>query len=392
MKKINIILISLIVIESIVLIALHFTSIARFLFNENNSQNGELIILLVNIVGGIAVFLGVSVAFRRAKAIEKNVLQQTDQIELTRRSQVEERFKNSIEFLANDNPAIVLGGVYSLHAIAKENATYRRVVFDILCSSIRENSIIDNDEQKSIAPSHIIQTIIDLIFKSNQDNEFIYSNISANLSNSYIENYDFRFSILDKANIKGSHISNSSFYKSKLNKVSFEKCNISHCNFNSAKMREVKLSEIEIEKSRFINADLTGASGENVLIEKSMLRKAILDNVEFIEVNFFKSNLSKANIVSSKFSNGIFRSTNLSLADISNSSFEECNLGNARMSKAKLQDCYFYKCNFKCAELVAADFSRAQIDKCFFDEANIYQTIFLDVNFKDVDLNKAINL
>jgi hypothetical protein len=49
-------------------------------------------------------------------------------------------FKNAIEHLGNKEPAIILGGIYALHQIAKDNEEYSNQVFEILCSYIREET------------------------------------------------------------------------------------------------------------------------------------------------------------------------------------------------------------------------------------------------------------
>src|ERR1035437_3712862 len=114
MKKISDSFLVILTITIVVIYFLYHNEISLFLFPDNNDRVGELTKLLLSILGGIGVLYGLLISNRRALITEKSVIIQGEQIELARKSQIDERFKNAIEHLGNEKEPIILGGVSEL--------------------------------------------------------------------------------------------------------------------------------------------------------------------------------------------------------------------------------------------------------------------------------------
>jgi len=148
---------TIIVVITIIIATLNNTDLsevindfAHWAYPSEEDRNGKILQLILNILAGLAVLYGLYVSHKRARAMESGVEKQGEalenqniQIELTRKSQIDERFKNAIEHLGSDKEPVILGGIAELNQIATENpAQYSEVVFNILCSYIRTTSSI----------------------------------------------------------------------------------------------------------------------------------------------------------------------------------------------------------------------------------------------------------
>ena len=89
---------------------------------------GEVGRFLTYVVGGAAV---IWLTNRRATAMEDNVA-------LAQKGQAVARFESAVKLLESKNSAIIVGAVYALNRMAKEEVEYRAPVFDVLCELIRE--------------------------------------------------------------------------------------------------------------------------------------------------------------------------------------------------------------------------------------------------------------
>ncbi|PLW92945.1 MAG: hypothetical protein C0592_08065 [Marinilabiliales bacterium] len=247
-----------------------FEENAKWYFPDEKNAKGEFLKIILQALAGIAVILGVFYSFKRSKAMELGVEKQAEQIELSRKSQVDERFKNAIEHLGSDKEPIILGGVVELHQIAIDNEEkYAQVVFNILNSYIRSNTNIykvDVEDIKFI----VIQTIVDLIFKEHGERN-PFKDFKANLSFCNLSSIDFSFANLSHANLSFSIL------------PKFKYANLSH-----AKLSKVAFVSSEFERVNFDNADLFDVSFEFVKI-----KECSFNNTKIWNTHFFNSEITK---------------------------------------------------------------------------------------------------
>lgn len=310
----------------------NYSTCATFLFGDSTKSNGELAKFVITIAGGLLVFYGLLLNARRTKAMEI-------QNEISMSGQVGERFKNAIEHLGSENSAIILGGIYALHRIAKENDSYRPVVFEILCSYIREktHSIkimedIDPDDMQLIKPSIVIQTIVDILFKSQESSEYTYSELFADLkgvkcmnvdfsfarfdnvdfSNARLEYADFQFSTLDYAKFKGSNLYNAKFFSCLLREVDFKNCKMVHANLIKTTCNGADFENSYLVNALFIESDLSNAT----------LKSSILRNTHFELSNLSNADLTDTQINNTHFEASVLYGTVFHESDIKNAHFE----------------------------------------------------------------------
>jgi len=351
----------LLVIVIIGPILYYFSDIANFLFGETQKYNGEFVKFILTIIGGGFIYYGLLLNARRTKAVEK-------QNKLTRKGQVDERFKNAIEHLGRSTEdAIVLGGIYALHRIAQEDQSYRKTVFDILCSYIRDKTSslklwdeIPEGEKGTIKPTIVIQTIIDLLFKISDSQDYIYTGLKANLNGIRCIHANFNGAHLVDADMNNAHMEGT-----ELNDVHLE----------SANMVMIKCEGTEIKNTHFEGADLNYANFEG----------ADLDQVHFERTKIVKANFEGASINDTNFEGAELIKANFKGAILSKAYF-----GGSNLLGAHFEGVYLNMTHFEGSELSFVHFEGAELWFTYFEGANLNQTHFEGaelslVHFEGVD-------
>ena len=236
------------IIISVVLLCLFvyfFDDISNNYFSKDNPK-GELIKVFLTFIAGIIALLVWHSSYRRAKATEK-------QLKIMEKGNIESRFNNAVGHLGNENPTIVLGGIHVLHQIAVENENYTRVIHNLFCNYLRENSTKLYPEKRSYSDSGrlvqvsavegtpkcpiIIQTLIDYLFKEYNNKDSVYNGFDSDLSYSTIKNCDFE--------------------KAKIRRVNFNNCIFENCHFFETILLECRFSESILTKCHFSYSTLT---------------------------------------------------------------------------------------------------------------------------------------
>lgn len=327
-------------------------SFANWAFPKNENRNGEVVKLILNIIAGIVITIGLYATIIRARATQRSVdkqdasiKNQTNQIELTRKSQTNDQFKNAIEHLGSDKEPIILGGISELHQIAMENKDqFSQVIFNILCSYLRTISHIDKDSKE--INKTVLQTIVDYLFRTDT-----YINLKA----------DLRFCNLISCN---------------LSNINFKNSNFSFCHL-----------PFQMEKTKFENCDLRKASGfgqyKNIeIINCDMYRLyfkfSSFENLKIINENkkSFGLTFIDCDFVDSYFSKNFFKDHFISCE------FSSCEFKSDSIMNSHFFGSSFYKVNFKkVKEIYESNFSA-----CGFEETDI-RTDLLLCNFNGSDNN-----
>ncbi len=342
MKRITNYFLGILTISIVTIYMLYHKELSLYLFPDNLDRIGELTKLLLSIIGGLGIFYGLIISNKRALITEKSVLKQGEQIELARKSQIDERFKNAVEHLGNDKEPIILGGVAELVQIAKEDQEkYSEVVFNILCSYIRSKTNIDTQESSNFNPT-IIKTILNYLFKIDDKNPF--KGLNADLSNTNLLGQD-----IDTCDFTGANL--SSTYLSSVSNSIFEECNL-----NGAIIRT----------SSFTNNILNGAS----------LYDAFFTMVEFKNSEFKSRTQEQKIFLSAKFTNCKFI----------NFSFDDTNF-----FQSNFVCCIFKNCTFKNSDIMESKFVLSSLSNCDFSQINVLASIdFRGSVFNEISFNKKL--
>ncbi|MFH7005378.1 pentapeptide repeat-containing protein [Flavobacterium bizetiae] len=311
-----------------------FETFACWLYPFDESRNAELLKIGLTVIGGLGILFGLYLNYKKTKATDKAIelqslaiSKQSDQLELSRKSQIDERFKNAVEHLGSDKEPIILGGVAVLHQIAIENPLdYSEVVFNILTSFIRSSTSIYTKKADDFSGT-VIQTIINSLFKPKESIKNPYKDFKGNLShcnlssinidNVDFDSFDLSFTLFN------SRINNVNFSNANLSKSQFTLSRIKTCNFFHAELHQALFNMAEIKKCNFEQASVLATN--------------------FFTTRFFKVNFNNCNFSNSKFICCFFNETSHIGASVINNDFSFSNFKNVSFRETK----YFSKVDLK---------------------------------------------
>jgi len=275
----------------IILVFVFFQSIAEFLFNSGN-PNGEFVKVILSVFGGLGLFYGLWINSQRIKAQNK----QNELVEGRNQDQksydADKRFGEAIGYLGSDNTSIVLGGIYSLYQLAKEDKRYKPIVAGLFTSYLQDKSeqlyeLTDNEKTElrkmNIAPI-IIRTIVDLLFNS----EKVFTGIKLNLSSVLFKHIVFNDDVC-YCNFNYCEFINCTF-NSNLIDCSFEISEIANCTFGN-------------KESKILKCNFWGSNIKDITFKGVLMNNVNFDLVNFDKSNFKITQLINCNFISAFFSN-----------------------------------------------------------------------------------------
>jgi uncharacterized protein YjbI with pentapeptide repeats len=391
----------------------YFELLAKWLFPENPNRNGELFKISLSVLGGLGILFGLYISLRRAKAIEEGVKKQgqainlqSDQIELSRKSQTDERFKNAIEHLGSDSEPIILGGIAELNQIVKEYPPeYSEIVFNILNSYIRSNAKKDKN-------TTVLQTIINNLFENSANN--LYKKYIGNLRGSDLIGVEFNNLILDNSDLskcKLSKLKNSSFknvdlqysifFYGEVDNVDFSNAKMNHTYFYGGRFNNLEFNiDSEFAIIGFFDITINEVCFDNCNIHDWLFiacdfNKCTFNNTQMLYSKFSLSNFTEVQFKNVKsFSKNDFRGSFFSSSIMENIIIMDSNFKGIRHQnefkiyfRKEINDLFQYDTNYEGIDFHKVDFFRCQTGKLIQEDTDEILAI-LDKHEKIVFDNK----
>lgn len=320
----------------ITLWAINPYDILSWLFGKENTKSNSDILSYIGIICGSIIIIGTLSA-----NIKRNLI--------TEKGQLDIRFKDAALLLSKNDTASALSGIYALHQVAIETSQakfsekgYIRVIHNILCSYLKENSrigtiangIIQNGMNNK--PTIVIQTIVDVLFKNE-----IYSEIESDLSkcvfinidfsNTLLKNIKFMNSFFHNNTIKGIYIEDCNFYKSSMIdnmigfcrfvSVSFDetfiknnkstKNIITDCYFNSAQIYDNTFRGSRISDTFFIGSSISHCDFGFSHLTNCNFRESIIKDLSFQSASLRTCTFHNASLYDIDFSKAIFKNNSV---------------------------------------------------------------------------------
>lgn len=236
----------------VIFFAIDFEIIASYLYgNDNPSNKGQLFGTTLTAIGGICVIWGLWLNNKKVNQQIRQVNEQVRQNDIAIQNSNDKRFGEAIGYLNDDNEGIVIGGVYALYQLAKEDSRYAPIITNIFYNYVNDN-ISKQDKQS-------YKTILSLLFS--KDNPFVFgkqpqfSNLNFRCTTLFCCATDIRFYnckfeevnligeknvIISNCNMKGTvfidfssvstytgHLKRSAIISSKLMSISLEASSLS---------------------------------------------------------------------------------------------------------------------------------------------------------------------
>ncbi|WP_440066954.1 pentapeptide repeat-containing protein [Tenacibaculum discolor] len=375
----------LLVIFKISIVKEYFEAFSKWLFPENPNRNGELFKIVLSILGALGILFGLYISLRRAKAIEEGVKKQglainlqSNQIELSRKSQTDERFKNAVEHLGSDSEPIILGGIAELNQIVKEYpAEYSEIVFNILNSYIRSNA-------KKNKNTTVLQTIINSLFKNSKNNP--YKNYKGNLRGADLIGVEFDNLILDNSDLSRCKLSN-------LKNSSFKNVDLQYSLFFFGEVENIDFCNTKMHKTCFYGGRLKNLQ-LNIDSEFGTLG---FFNINFNDVSFDSCNIHDWSFIACNFNKCTFYRTHILYSKFSLSNFNEVVFKNLNsFSNNDFRAAFFNSTTMENVIIIHSDFrglrNESEFNIHFRNEINEllkYETDYKGIDLKNVEFYKC---
>jgi len=250
--------------------------------NELLKLQNELRGTIVQAFGGAALLIGLFFTWRNIRATEVNlqIAQKTtaSTLELTKESQITERFSRAIEQLGSEKLEVRLGGIYALERVAKDSASDHWTVMEVLTAFIRENAKWAGAKQgKESAPERNfltfptdIQSILTVLGRRGRgkeredgDRQFLF------LINTDLRHADFFEAHFERAYLNGAHLEDSiaiaaHFDRAQLGGAHLERANFDYTSCQGAAFEGAYLKDASLNGTNFQGATLKGTHLEGV--------------------------------------------------------------------------------------------------------------------------------
>ncbi|WP_295182590.1 pentapeptide repeat-containing protein [uncultured Christiangramia sp.] len=309
--------------------------ISHWAYPTNENRNGELLKDFLAASGGLAVLAGLYISFVRSRAMERNVVNQEEQIKnqtveigLSRDSLLNEQFKNAVEHLGSDNEPIILGGIAELNFLAtNQEEKFSEIVKNIFCSYCKSEAHYKKHEDS--IKWNVIRAIIENLSGNKAYAPFqvdlAYTNLfGTRLQHSELSNWDFSYSTLPK----------------KIHRVIFKRCNFTKCNLIIARHIDVSF-------------------------EWCQMSFLYMENLEWSQIAISGKSTFSATSIDSSFKHLTIKS------EFYSSKFFNCNIENSNFGKSFLSDTHFLCCDFN-----KVSFRNSEMMSNRFDASNFKKVIF----------------
>ena len=219
---------------------------------------------LIAMAGG---FLAVAVllqTMKRADAAENANIQKT--------------FSDAVNHLGHECEGVIIGGIYSLLDLAKENEDYRLKVFRILCAYIKTTTATGEYQEKhEKQPSTTIQTLMNLLFI---DGEYLIVTVDPVKTNRTADE-EYNSTRVDlvykvcRADLRGAYLAGSILRRARLQDINLAEAQLQNAILVEAQLQGALLAESGLQGAALMLAQLQGAN-----LSRAQLQGAKLEQTE----------------------------------------------------------------------------------------------------------------
>ncbi len=253
---------------------------------------------LAYIMGGVLAIIGITLAFRRIRALER-------QVQVAQEGQITERFTRAIEQLGSDRMEVRLGGIYALERIANDSDKDYWPIMETLTAYVRERAPwrevppetpaeADREEaagEEAAAPEETASPALADAPKPATDIQAIltvlgrrkYRNGTLDLRRTDLRGADLRWANLEGAFLMEAHLEGSNLYMAKLEFAMLWDSHLEKADLVGADLKAAILLRTHLEGANLTSACLNGTLFAVVHLEgatgltREQLAEAILD-------------------------------------------------------------------------------------------------------------------
>jgi uncharacterized protein YjbI with pentapeptide repeats len=254
------------------------------------TAENELRKTLAQIIGGAAFLIGVYFSWQ--------------QLLLTERGQITDRFTHAIEQLGKPESSVRVGAIYALERLAEDDRARAWTVMDILARFMRDNLLSVTDyvpactETKRATEIDAALNVIGRISQAHADQLEAYRQQAGDLD---LQNVSLCGVRLVAASLAKARLDNSRFDGSTFERVTLDGANLTGAHFEDAQMDGTSLVSANLliahaEGAALNGADLTDAVLKGAHLERCFLRKAKLVRANLTDASLTGTHLEGADL------------------------------------------------------------------------------------------------
>ena len=264
---------------------------------------------LAYIMGGLLAIIGIYMAHRRIRALERQVQIGQEQLQVAQEGQITERFTRAIEQLGSKEMAIRLGGIYALERIANDSDKDYWSIMETLTACVRERvpwreplpeeSSGDSGEEAAAPeaaatevlvapkPATYLQGILTVLLmaathKPGTDIQAILTVLGRRkykFEQGETQNLDLRGTDLRGAEFRGANLVGAVLVGANLEGANLMGANLERANLYEAHLEGAKLQGARLERAELYKVNLEGANLREVTgLSREQLAEAIIDD------------------------------------------------------------------------------------------------------------------
>jgi uncharacterized protein YjbI with pentapeptide repeats len=259
---------------------------------------------LAYIMGGLLAIIGITLAHRRIRALERQVQIGQEQLRVAQEGQITERFTRAIEQLGSDKMAIRLGGIYALERIANDSDKDYWTIMETLTAFLRENfpwreispeGTVDDTIEKAlkqmaftyrykapIRPATDLQAILTVLARRKYwhgNNE----NKPLDLTDTNLQGANLFRAHLEGALLDGAHLEDAILVRSYMNEALLREIHLERAHLDGTQLKSANLDGAIIIGGDLQEANLEGAYLRGARLDGAYLRGAHLEGADLTE-------------------------------------------------------------------------------------------------------------
>ncbi|NGO10210.1 pentapeptide repeat-containing protein [Streptomyces sp. HC44] len=249
---------------------------------------------LVAIGAGVVAALGLSYTHRSHKQTER-MFEHTrekdrEQAELTRESQVTDRYIDAIKLLGSEKIAERLGGIYSLERIMKDSERDHSTIVEVLASFIRQRASITEGLKETPAgyraPEDIHAAFTVLSRRPERDDEATITLVNTDLRGLYLQG-----GRLDGMVLGSACLDRGTFWNVSIRRVNLTMTSLGNTMFDGGTMEESMFYQARFDDAKLFGVKMTGAN-----LQSARLTRTLLSDVDMDQVDLRNARLNEAMI------------------------------------------------------------------------------------------------
>lgn len=250
------------------------------------------------ILGGLLAIIGIILAYRRIKAMERQVALIQQQVQVSQEGQITERFTRAIQQLGDEKLEIRLGGIYALERIARDSTRDHWTIMEILTAYIRERAPWKEPESKTTEgevaerrnPPEDIQAALTVLGRRT------YTFGKGEDAPLDLRRADLRGANMAGANLKGAWLDEAHLERANLVEAQLEDSELWDVHLEKAELVCSNLEGAILDRAHLEGADISGANLYGASFKKASLEGADMRGVKLFKTNFAGANLKDADL------------------------------------------------------------------------------------------------